>query len=671
MMSEKHKKITSSVYRPDFKIYQYVKLEGVKGTNQKPQKERFVSPLFGTSVPDKIVIPETENILGDNTVRHDDFRVDKKVSDKEKIAKYGTIYPEFGVITNKTREVVLGGVIEEEEVFEEVYEEEVYVEEEVIMGSFVETKEREIYLEPEENDFEEVMEPTVGAFKSINLGNEQEEEEVYEPKVKKEVKPQPTRVVRTPKYVLPPPTLFKQNDLDTEQQPEWVLRHIEIINRTLTDFNIDGEVSGSTKGPTVTRYEIKLSPGVNVRRVESISDTLMMNLSSTSLRIEAPIPGKPFVGIEIPNDKPEVVPFGNVVNDPKFTKSKDKPLLIALGVDIDGDNVYADIASMPHGLIAGATNSGKSVSINTFLASLLLKNSPEDLKLILVDPKVVELSAYNDLPHLLTPVITEAKMAAKALDWVVAEMEKRYEILARNASRDIKTFNEKIASKRIEADKMPMIVVFIDELADLMAVASQDVELSIQRITQKARAAGIHLIVATQRPSTNVIKGTIKSNIPSRIAFRVASFTDSVTIIDSAGAETLLGKGDMLLKLADRTQRLQGAYITDEEIYDLIDFIKDQRGPNYEFEHEYLERKVYQSDNPKDDLFEDVAYFVVENNIASTNRITREFNIGFNRAQEIFVTLEEYGIISELAGTKARDVLVTLEELEEILSNEK
>lgn len=664
-MSEKHKKITSTTYRPDFKIYQYVKLEGVKGLNKKPIKERFVSPLFGTSVPDKIVIPKTENILGDNTIRHDDFRVEKRVSDKEKLDKYGTIYPEFGVITNKTREVVLGGVIEEPET--SINEKTIEIpEEKIVLGPIIKNVEREIYLEPEENDIEEYEEPKIATFKTIDINDDNSEKLVStkEPAIK-------TRTIRTPKYVLPPISIFKQNDLDKNQKPEWVLRHIEIINRTLADFNIDGEVSGSTKGPTVTRYEIKLSPGVNVRRVETISDTLMMNLSSTSLRIEAPIPGKPFVGIEIPNDKPELVPFGNVINDPKFTKSKDKPLLIALGIDIDGNNVYADIASMPHGLIAGSTNSGKSVSINTFLASLLLKNTPEDLKLILIDPKIVELSAYNDLPHLLTPVITEAKMAAKALEWVVDEMEKRYELLAQNQSRDINTYNEKVEKGRVDGTKLPMIVVFIDELADLMAVASQDVEMSIQRITQKARAAGIHLIVATQRPSTNVIKGTIKSNIPSRIAFRVASFTDSVTIIDNAGAETLLGKGDMLLKLADRTQRLQGAYITDDEIYEMIDFIKDQRGPSYEFEHEFLERKVYQSDNPTDELFEEVARFVVANNIASTNRITREFSIGFNRAQEIFQSLEEYGIISELAGTKARDVLVTMEELEEILKDEE
>src|SRR5690606_21048014 len=273
-------------------------------------------------------------------------------------------------------------------------------------------------------------------------------------------------------------------------------------------------------------------PGVPVKRVTSIQDNIMMNLAAKTVRIEAPIPGKPYVGVEVPNKVADIVAFGNVVDTDEFLLDRDHPLKVALGEDIDGTNIYVDIAKMPHGLIAGATNSGKSVCVNTILVSLLLKNKPEDLKLILVDPKMVELTRYNDLPHLITPVITDAKMAASALNWIVDEMEKRYRLFAATRSRDMRSFNENVAKGFVDEEKLPYIVIVIDELADLMMVAAHDVEDAIQRITQKARAAGIHLLVATQRPTVDVVRGTIKSNIPTRIAFRVASFTDSTTILD-------------------------------------------------------------------------------------------------------------------------------------------
>jgi len=340
-------------------------------------------------------------------------------------------------------------------------------------------------------------------------------------------------------------------------------------------------------------------------------------------------------------------------------------------MDSDGENIYVDISSMPHGLIAGATNSGKSVCVNTVLISLLLKNSPEDLRLILIDPKMVELAAYNDIPHLVTPVITDTKIASAALNWAVNEMEKRYMLFANNRSRDIKSFNDQVKRGLIDEDKMPYIVIIIDELADLMMVAAHEVEDSIQRITQKARAAGIHLIVATQRPTTDVVKGTIKSNIPVRIAFKVASFVDSTTILDYAGAETLLGKGDMLLKRTDRAHRLQGAYIQDHEIYSVTDFIREQYETNYIFEHESLKQQAKMKEVIDDDLFEDVAYYVVSNNNASINSIQKEFTIGFNRAQRLVEMLEMYQIVSSSQGTKSRDVLVNINELEDILRQSK
>jgi S-DNA-T family DNA segregation ATPase FtsK/SpoIIIE len=322
---------------------------------------------------------------------------------------------------------------------------------------------------------------------------------------------------------------------------------------------------------------------------------------------------------------------------------------------------------MPHGLIAGATNSGKSVCVNTILISLLIKNSPEDLKLILIDPKMVELTPYNDLPHLVTPVITDVKMASQALNWAVDEMERRYQKFAQSRARDIKSFNANVKRGLIDDPKMPYIVIVIDELADLMMVAAHDVENAIQRITQKARAAGIHLLVATQRPTTDVVKGTIKSNIPVRIAFKVASFVDSTTILDGAGAETLLGKGDMLFKKSDRPHRLQGAYIPDNEIYQATDYIRERYPANYIFEHEALKQLAELKEMASDDLFEDVAYFVVDSQNASINSIQKEFEIGFNRAQKIVEMLEYYSIVSSSQGTKAREVLVTYDQLNEIL----
>ena len=471
-------------------------------------------------------------------------------------------------------------------------------------------------------------------------------------------------------YQYPSVKLFSKKDRDLNEKPEWLLNQIDIINQTLEEFGVEGKVSASKKGPTVTRYEIALEPGVNVKRILSIQDNLMMSLASKSVRIEAPIPGKPYVGLEVPNVKPEIVAFGNVVDTKEFLDDFEHPLKVALGIDIDGQNIYVDIRSMPHGLIAGATNSGKSVCVNTVLISLLLKNSPEDLRLILIDPKMVELAAYNGIPHLVTPVITDVKMAAAALNWAVNEMERRYQTFANNKARDISSFNDRVKRGLTDDEKMPFIVIVIDELADLMMASPHDVEDSIQRITQKARAAGIHLIVATQRPTTDVVKGTIKSNIPVRIAFKVASFIDSTTILDYSGAENLLGKGDMLLKRTDRAHRLQGAFIPDDEIYAVTEFITSQYQTNYIFEHDSLKQQAKMKEVADDDLFEDVAYFVVENGNASINSIQKEFEIGFNRAQRIVEMLEAYQIVSTSQGTKSRDVLVSINELKNILGHD-
>ncbi len=694
------------VKKVPFLIFQFVKLEGIR-TKKSYESDRFISPIFGSSVKDVVAVPFMVKNTGDTIRRFDAFRTKHKLSEDQAKEKYGSKYYEFtNIVSHKTREEYFGESDytprPEPKKAEPVKQSLIspigahYVDKTAGEGKtnpfvrkqapkvvdmtpdiedepVVDTKPRD--ESPSFSTFsrKQFSKPEVKDVISSDFGGitTPDEDDTYEDDFVEEVnQPSHDQVhfeYHQPTYTYPDVRMFSKKDRDLDEKPAWLLDQIDVINATLEQFGIEGSVNGSKKGPTVTRYEIALEPGVNVKRVSNISDNLMMSLASKSLRIEAPIPGKPYVGLEVPNVKPEIVAFGNVVDTDEFLNDKNHPLKVALGVDIDGENIYVDIQAMPHGLIAGATNSGKSVCVNTILCSLLLKNSPEDLKLILIDPKMVELSAYNDLPHLITPVITDAKMAAQALNWATVEMDKRYKKFARSRSRDIKGYNQNITRGIIEGEKMPYIVIVIDELADLMMTSPHEVEDAIQRITQKARAAGIHLLVATQRPTTDVVKGTIKSNIPARIAFRVASFVDSTTILDGAGAETLLGKGDMLLKRADRTHRLQGAYIPDDEIYKITDFIRERYSTNYSFEHSDLKKQVETKEIVTDDLFEDVAFYVVETENASINNIQKQFEIGFNRAQKLIEMLEYYEIVSQSQGTKARDVLVTYSELKEIL----
>lgn len=697
------------VNKTPFLIFQFVKLEGIR-SKKKYESDRFISPIFGSSVKDVVAVPFMVKDTGDTIRRFDAFRTKHKLSESEAKEKYGSKYYEFtNIVSHKTREEYFGESDytprPEPKKKEPVKASLIspigahYVDKtagEAKANPFVrKAKPQTVDMKPEIEEQETSREikprdesPTFSTFSrkqfskpevkdviSSNFGGgtTPEEENIENDFVEEVNRKSDDKVhfeYHQPSYTYPDVRMFAKKERDLDEKPQWLLDQIDVINATLEQFGIDGSVNGSKKGPTVTRYEIALEPGVNVKRVSNISDNLMMSLASKSLRIEAPIPGKPYVGLEVPNVKPEIVAFGNVVDTDEFLNDKDHPLKVALGVDIDGENIYVDIQSMPHGLIAGATNSGKSVCVNTILSSLLLKNAPEDLRLILIDPKMVELSAYNDLPHLITPVITDAKMAAQALNWATVEMDKRYQKFARSRSRDIKGYNQNIKRGIVEGDKMPYIVIVIDELADLMMISPHEVEDAIQRITQKARAAGIHLLVATQRPTTDVVKGTIKSNIPARIAFRVASFVDSTTILDGAGAESLLGKGDMLLKRSDRTHRLQGAYIPDDEIYKITDFIRERYSSNYTFAHEDLKRQVDTKEIVTDELFDDVAYYVVESDNASINNIQKQFEIGFNRAQKLVEMLEYYQIVSESQGTKARDVLVTVTELQALLNKD-
>ncbi|MGF2383978.1 DNA translocase FtsK [Lentilactobacillus otakiensis] len=458
-------------------------------------------------------------------------------------------------------------------------------------------------------------------------------------------------------YHFPPLSLLSQpQQTESESIDEWISHQSDILNRTFSAFKVNAQVVDWTNGPTVTQFQVKLALGVKVSRITNLTDDLKLALAAKDIRIEAPIPGKTTVGIEIPNPKPRPVVLSEVISTEHFRNSQ-SPLTTALGVDLSGVPRTTDIRKMPHGLIAGATGSGKSVFINSLLVSLLYKATPADLRLLLIDPKAVELAPYDGIPHLLSPVISDPKTAAAALKWVTEEMDQRYEKLAAAGAKNIEQFNHQAIESKEYGLKMPYILVIIDELADLMMVASSEVEDYIVRITQKARAAGIHLIVATQRPSVDIVTGTIKNNIPTRIAFMVSSQIDSRTILDSAGAERLLGRGDMLYlgSGANQPVRLQGAFVTNKELDGIVDFVRKQGEPEYLFTPDSLKKSASESSS-QDRLMPQVLKYIANEDTISTSKLQRVFSIGYNRAANIIDHLQENDLVSEQQGSKPRTV---------------
>ena len=443
------------------------------------------------------------------------------------------------------------------------------------------------------------------------------------------------------------------------------------LEDTLMSFGVEAKVLQVTKGPSVTRFEIQPSQGVKVSKIVNLQDDIALGLAASAVRMEAPIPGKSAIGIEVPNKKQTPVFLREVLDSKEFQEST-KKISFALGKDITGTCIVGDLSEMPHMLIAGATGSGKSVCINSLIVSLLYKYSPDEIKLLMIDPKVVELSIYNGIPHLLIPVVTEPKKAAGALNWAVNEMDKRYELFTKYKVKNIKSYNQQV-DKGFISEKLPYIVLIVDELADLMMTCPNDVEDYICRLAQKARAAGIHLIIATQRPSVDVITGVIKANIPSRISFAVSSGVDSRTILDQTGAEKLLGRGDMLYSPmgANKPLRIQGAFISEEEVENVVDFIKSsEEEVNYREEiiehinNENLSSSSHSGDSEEnDELLDEAIKLVVEYQQASTSFIQRKLRIGFNRASRIMEELEAKGIISERDGSKPRQVLIAKDEI--------
>lgn len=491
--------------------------------------------------------------------------------------------------------------------------------------------------------------------------------------------------VQPKQYQFPPVTLLKEGDSKAMGDSKaHLMATANKLQQTLKNFGVNVTITNVSSGPSVTRYEIQPEMGVKVSKIVNLTDDIKLNLAAADIRMEAPIPGKAAIGIEIPNKENVTVMFRDLIESKEFQENTSK-IAFAAGKDIGGQVIVTDIAKMPHLLIAGATGSGKSVCINTIIMSILYKAHPDDVKLIMVDPKVVELSVYNGIPHLMIPVVTDPKKAAGALNWAVAEMDDRYRKFAEYGVRDLKGYNAKVKSiSNIEGEEkpqqLPQIVIIVDELADLMMVASHEVEASICRLAQLARAAGLHLIIATQRPSVNVITGLIKANMPSRIAFAVTSGVDSRTILDMVGAEKLLGKGDMLFfpQNYQKPLRVQGAFVSDKEVSDVVEFLKKENGavtynPKVQEKMEQSENITMSisdgsdSSNSRDILFAEAGRFLVESEKASIGSIQRKFKVGFNRAARIMDQLAEAGLVGPEEGTKPRKILMSKEEFETFL----
>ena len=467
-------------------------------------------------------------------------------------------------------------------------------------------------------------------------------------------------------YRLPPVSLLNKTEaIDQSNEYSIIQKNVTKLEETFESFGVKAKVTKANLGPAVTKYEIQPATGVKVSKIVGLTDDIALALAAKDIRMEAPIPGKAVIGIEVPNSEVSMVSFRDVIEGQ--IKNKDRILEVPLGRDIAGNVAMADLAKMPHLLVAGATGSGKSVSINGIITSLLLKAKPNEVKLMMIDPKMVELNVYNGIPHLLTPVVTNPKKAAQALQKVVQEMERRYELFAASGSRNMEGYNNFVKRKNEEEHEgllpLPFIVVIVDELADLMMVASNDVEDAIIRLAQMARAAGIHMILATQRPSVDVITGIIKANVPSRIAFAVSSGTDSRTILDSNGAEKLLGRGDMLFQPmgANKANRVQGAFISDEEVEAVVSFVKEQQEANYVEEMIPKDEPKPKPGESDDELYDEAVALIIEMQTASISLLQRRFRIGYNRAARMVDEMEMKGIVGPSEGSKPREVLVQQE----------
>ena len=643
---------------------------------QERQNRRMDHKVSGVSIDTKIEGKKSKNKKSDELGEITDAQELPKVKKADKIALSADPQEAFANDISKVEPVFAG------EIFPPA--------EPVISGDFVEDDvslaKEEVPPVPTKEKVESpapaLEQPAVKAAKKKVKPSEAEVSDGIADVVQEMEQMQPLEH----KYVYPPIDLLKAGSGKKSANTESQLRETaNKLQQTLKTFGVNVTVTNISCGPAVTRYEIQPEMGVKVSKIVGLADDIKLNLAAADIRIEAPIPGKAAVGIEVPNKENVMVAFRDLIDSKEFKESKSK-ISFAVGKDISGKTKVADIAKMPHLLIAGATGSGKSVCINTIIMSILYKADPNEVKLLMIDPKVVELSVYNGIPHLMIPVVTDPKKAAGALNWAVAEMTERYEKFAEANVREINGYNAKVDSIEVpegqeRPQKMPQIVIIVDELADLMMVASNDVEQAICRLAQLARAAGIHLVIATQRPSVNVITGLIKANMPSRIAFAVTSGVDSRTILDMNGAEKLLGKGDMLFdpQGSPKPVRVQGAFVSDEEVSAVVEFITQNNAPAQYSDHVQKKMEDLQSsgssgsvaisdndvaDDGKDSYFSEAAKIIVDKEKASIGMLQRYLKVGFNRAARIMDQLEEAGIVGPEEGTKPRKVLMTKEEYE-------
>ncbi len=698
---EKDKKFTKqqviekhgSVFH-EFDILSNKKIEKIMGG--KIEVNKTLEPVVEETKPEDPV--DFEMIEEKEVIKHEEVKPQEEVNEGFNFSEESSIFREFTEEEKRqisqadndyfmkksfdSTRVASKKVTSEESIFndpkfdsvkEEPKEEAIHVNEEV---------HEEVYSKPQVNNFvhnerqEEVVHNEPEVREEAPLDNQVSYEEMPPMDDFDSVKPM-ALIDKYKDYKLPPLSLLSKNENSLEEEkPEWLGEKADIINNTLAAFNIEGEVTNSVCGPTFTRYEISIAAGVNVNKILTIETTLQLNLGVKSIRIQAPIPGKTTIGIEVPNPTRRTVLFGDIMTEELLEDGK--PLNVPLGKDIDGNVICSNIAKWPHGLIAGGTGSGKSVCINTIVASLILKNKPNELKFIMIDPKYVELCMYDKLPHMIMPVIQDMKMASAALKWAVDEMNRRYVLFAGANRRDIISYNEKVKDDPT-IQKMCYIVIIIDELAELMLTVGAEVEDSIQSITQKARAAGIHLIVATQRPDKETIKGSIKANINTRLAFRVSGSVNSQIILNETGAEALLGNGDMLLKdNTDTTSRVQGSFIPDSELDSILDFIFDESMPDYqvtlpELKENNSEGFSHSDSNNSDEdpnLLYQVAKVCIQTQSCSANMLLQEFSIGWNRAKNIVSKLEELQIVSAPVGNK-RKILINLNQLNDMFERDE
>ena len=656
------------------------------------KNEKFVSPLYGNKAKDVDYFPTSD--LKNSKKRYDFLRNGSKVSDSE-IKDYCIPKDELGM--NKTfcvDENPMNNYYDEEK--EQISNEYLSNSQDKRVNDYNALEERnekvvnEIkYSDDEYQNKNDLKNINNDYFKDLS-NNDDEDDDFSTPldyekvqsfekddkelerdtnKVVTEIKTSSGKTKKRMKYVFPPYNLLARRNPNATSSNAGVQENIEIINRTLNEFRIAGQVVDYLKGPTVTLYEIKLEPGVKYQKINDIELNLKGNLAALAIRIQSPIPGKSTAGIEVPNKEREMVFLGDMLQDPDYMKDKN-PMKLVIGKNITGEPQYVDITKMPHALIGGATRMGKSVCINSIIVSLIYRAHPDDVKLILIDPKKVEFSKFAGIPHLATPIIDDPQLAISALRWLVDEMENRYMLFS---GLGVSNYQEYLDLERnsVDTKHIPYIVLIIDEFYDLIKTGGKDVEGLVGRLTAKARAAGIHLIVATQRPTTDVISGTIKANLPTRIAFKVKDVLNSNVILDERGAESLLGNGDMIyIDELGVVRRMQGPYVSGDEIKKVSDYVRNDNS-SFLFTKEDLKKKSSNDDEDdvtNDELFEDVVRYVVQTQNASINRLQGKFHLSFNRAQAIIEKCAELGIVSENLGSRARTVLIEPEDLDDFLN---